>query len=231
MILYEGTGKYSPWWTFVLAINDMVCVAFPILSIGLVGFRYYSHFFTDNGYMTFTLPVKRGTLYLSKFLNAMIWDLSATVVSVVASGITLLFLPEDNTVWSVSLTSFNIFENVFWAMAEDDVLYSVVFLLSMTIGKYAIIYLGLTIGAIFVRKAKVIVSLVLIYAFFIATVVTGLIVLLLLGFWSSAAGSLFPNSNLGIWDLMNFISILILTGASLLHCINLHLLEKKLNLS
>ena len=39
------------------------------VSIILVYWRTYTHFYTDEGYLTFSLPVKRSTLYLSKVLT------------------------------------------------------------------------------------------------------------------------------------------------------------------
>ncbi len=43
--------------------------------------RYYMHFFTDQGYLTFTLPVKRSTHFWSKAVSGMIYLLCASAIS------------------------------------------------------------------------------------------------------------------------------------------------------
>ena len=231
MILSTSSLDHIPWGTFVIMINNMVDVAFPLFSAVLVGLRYYSHFFTDNGYMTFTLPVKRSTLYLSKFLNAMVWDISATLVSVSASGIIGLFLPEsENTIAMFPFDSANIFMELLAMLTENNIAHAIALLLAMTVGKYAIIYLGLTMGAIFVRKSKVVASLALMYAFFMAAILSGVILVLLLALWSVYAEEVFPQG-LSDWNPLGFASIVICTASALIHVTNLHLLEKKLNLS
>ena len=232
MILNEGNPDHIPWGTFVIMINNMVDVAFPLLSAVLVGLRYYSHFFTDNGYMTFTLPVKRSTLYLSKFLNAMVWDISATLVSVAASGIIGLFLPEsENTIAMFPFDSGNIFMELLEMLTGNNIAHAIALLLAITVGKYAIIYLGLTMGAIFVRKSKVVASLALMYAFFMAAVLAGLILLLLIILWIMSAMEVLPGGLPDSWTPIGFVSILVYTASALIHVTNLHLLEKKLNLS
>ena len=41
---------------------------------GATHYRFYRNFFTDEGYLTFTLPLKRRTLLLSKTLNSALWQ-------------------------------------------------------------------------------------------------------------------------------------------------------------
>ena len=58
----------------------MAILIFPIVMFILVFLRFYKNFYTDEGYLTFTLPVKRGTLLMSKTLNAMIWTVLSSLV-------------------------------------------------------------------------------------------------------------------------------------------------------
>ena len=55
-------------------IGSMFCIMAMVMgmtvSFILVFWRMYTHFYTDQGYLTFTLPVKRSTLYLSKVIMA-----------------------------------------------------------------------------------------------------------------------------------------------------------------
>ena len=47
-------------------------------------FRFYKSRFTDEGYLTFTLPVNAHQIFLSSFLNILFWLLISAVVVVVA---------------------------------------------------------------------------------------------------------------------------------------------------
>jgi hypothetical protein len=161
----------------------------------------------------------------------MVWDISATLVSVAASGIIGLFLPEsENTIAMFPFDSANIFMELLEMLPGNNIAHAIALLLAITVGKYAIIYLGLTMGAIFVRKSKVVASLALMYAFFMAAILAGVILVLLLALWSVYAEEVFPQG-LSDWNPLGFVSILVCTASALIHVTNLHLLEKKLNLS
>ncbi len=52
--------------------------------------RYYTHLFTDQGYLTFTLPVKRSTIFWAKTASASIYNFGAiTVASIMSILMTL----------------------------------------------------------------------------------------------------------------------------------------------
>ena len=50
----------------------VICGYFAVW--GAVHYGFYRNFYTDEGYLTFTLPVKRRTLLLSKTLNSTLWQ-------------------------------------------------------------------------------------------------------------------------------------------------------------
>lgn len=50
----------------------VVIIAFPLISNILIYLRFYQNFFTDEGYLTFTLPAKRSQLLNSKLISAFI---------------------------------------------------------------------------------------------------------------------------------------------------------------
>ena len=72
-ILVAGMG----FSLFFMFLGIMVCmVAANILLI----VRFYKHKFTDEGYLTFTLPVNSHQIFLSAGLNHMIWMLISGLV-------------------------------------------------------------------------------------------------------------------------------------------------------
>ena len=58
---------------FTLIVVSGILLNSPIYSYVHVFLRFYTNLFTDEGYLTFTLPAKRSTVLLAKTLNAIIW--------------------------------------------------------------------------------------------------------------------------------------------------------------
>lgn len=91
-------------------------VAFCVISTILVYVRFFKNFFSDEGYLTFSLPVPRRTLYLAKTVNALIWDLATVGVVALIVTLAVLIIPTPCfTEWStcsvgpVDLTLFRAF--------------------------------------------------------------------------------------------------------------------------
>ena len=74
-------------------LGFIAMVACLSVSVILVYWRTYTHFYTDEGYLTFTLPVKRSTLYLSKVITAAIVELSTGLLFVLGIALILLVAP------------------------------------------------------------------------------------------------------------------------------------------
>jgi hypothetical protein len=81
--------------TIVIVASVFAAVAFVILSIILMIVRYYSNFFRDEGYLTFTLPVKRQTLFASKVISAMLLQLATGLVVLLAVSVVMVMVPYD----------------------------------------------------------------------------------------------------------------------------------------
>ena len=58
----------------ICALSFLVVAFYPIAVLTITSERCYKSFFTDEGYLTFSLPIPRKTLYLSKVLSAALWD-------------------------------------------------------------------------------------------------------------------------------------------------------------
>ena len=71
---------------FVIFVISVI--AYCLAATLLVLYRFYKSKFTDEGYLTFTLPVKPGQLFLSSLLNLMFWQ----IISVCVIGLSLLLL-------------------------------------------------------------------------------------------------------------------------------------------
>ena len=72
------TVSYIIFLISVIAIG--VCIMFVAV---LIYVRYYKHLFTDEGYLTFTLPVSRKQIFFSKLVNAGFWMILSEAVLLV----------------------------------------------------------------------------------------------------------------------------------------------------
>ena len=157
----------------IVGIFCVIAVAVSyVFTMILVFVRFYRHFFTDEGYLTFTLPVKRSTLLLSKSINAVIWFAAHSLVV----GISML-------IFAVLVTPPK-YGGFFINFALLDRLWEFISLLWQYIGAWLIVYIleGLlallvslmfsvfliqfciTVGSVLVKKAKLIVSVAIYYA-------------------------------------------------------------------
>jgi len=78
---------------FCLLVVSAFSAAVTILCLR----RYYTHFFSDEGYLTFTLPVKRGTLLWSKTLSAFVIVLASVIVQIISALAFIVCVPDG---WS-----------------------------------------------------------------------------------------------------------------------------------
>ena len=63
-------------------------IAFVVLTLVYIVYRFYKNYFTDEGYLMNTLPVRPISLIFSKLFNAWIWILLSAVVALASLNIT-----------------------------------------------------------------------------------------------------------------------------------------------
>lgn len=133
----------------------------PILSL----VRFYKHFYTDEGYLTFTLPVRRRTLFLSKIVNASIFNAMYFLLMVFSVSAALVCaLPSD--ILADFFSAFGKMLDGLKLLGAWNVVYFVEWIaLFVAIDLFAtlLLYLCVTIGALVVRKAKLVVGLAIYY--------------------------------------------------------------------
>ncbi len=144
-------------------------VAFVIFSELLIYIRFYKHLFTDEGYLTFTLPVKRQELVASKLITGSVTTLLTAVVTVINASIVILTTFKDDIFYkgwfeelkkiiNETLTEYGT------ATVIADVLCIIAIALLSIVLTITFTYLCLTIAAIISKKAKVITAVGIYYA-------------------------------------------------------------------
>ncbi len=80
--------------TYFLTMLSTYALSFGIsIYLGLIGvlriIRYFTHFFTDQGYLTFTLPVPRKTLFRAKIVSHVLYAFWSYGILILGGGIML----------------------------------------------------------------------------------------------------------------------------------------------
>ena len=132
--------------------------AFSILGVFLPFFRFYKNLYTDEGYLTFTLPVRRSSIYWSKTLNSMLW--------IVLTILTVLVCSAANQLIGGSGSAIEEYRALFdYAKAETGVWFpvliaeGVLLLAALLAESVAKVQFSVTVGSMLAQKHKVIASI------------------------------------------------------------------------
>lgn len=161
----------------LIAISCMLGVVasyFAIIGYALVVLfsvmkRFYCHLFTDEGYLTFTLPVKRSALLGSKVLAAFLINMMSLVVEVVCLGFFFV------AIYSFSpFVRHELLQTLAWGFEELSLVTHgflpvymaefVLYLLASSLFGTLFGFLCITIGSIVAKRQKILASIGIYYA-------------------------------------------------------------------
>lgn len=239
------------WLLFAAAAARLVffaCIAAIFISfiftLILVFVRFYRHFFTDEGYLTFTLPVKRSTLLLSKTANAAIWFCAQFAVTGISVLLILMIGAKPEGGGFLNLGFFEEVREFFvfgWeAIGAWLIVYTAEALLGVAVYlAYSIllVYFCITFGAVIAKKAKIIASIGVYYA---VTVLLGTIgqfcLMLLAAIMVSGAAVVLENAPQDqICTVVSFVILAVVCAiaslTALFYSVTQLMLDRKLNLA
>ncbi len=211
----------------------------------LVFWRLYTHFYTDQGYLTFTLPVKRSTLYLSKVISGTIFEVATFLILLLGIGVILLFAipPEavgENTMLGMLgaygrvLVDGIIRELGWWLLIWIPLI--LVFLVAVLLAGNGLMFLCITIGSIVAKKHKLLAAIGIYYL--VNAGVSFILQILSMFLVSGLVGSLEATVNAGktIGCVTVTAALLIACAAAgslamVYHFMTVSRLERKLNLA
>ena len=130
-------------------------------SLFFLIYRFYKRCFTDEGYLTFTLPVTSHQILLSSLVNTIIGELIMLLAVGLSVGIAvLLFLGAfpENLIWAdVSVGLKEAFSQMWASLAEHmDVLASMTATgIISALAELIVLMLAVTIGAMIAKKHKI----------------------------------------------------------------------------
>ena len=225
----------------VIGLLFLAILAASFVSMFIIMQRFYKSCYSDEGYLTFTLPVTTNQILLSKTISGFIWTIINAVViiiSVIVSGFIIYFATGGNLTdaWAGIQDIFEFFISavglnvdaieVIFILLEYLILIIVAALYSILL-----VYLSITIGCQVARKHKILASLGF---FFIITMgismvnsVIQFIIMIPLGFGMQSSTYSFTN----YYHITNWSNIILSAAIAIgSYFICRHIMNKKLNL-
>lgn len=231
-----------------LMIGSIFCILAMVMgmtvSFILVFWRMYTHFYTDEGYLTFTIPVKRSTLYLSKVIMGTLLQLATILVLVVGVlFIVLVAPPTESGEFFLDFEAFRAIGEFFvstwetcgaWMLLWIPAILAI--LLLMGLFQSGLIYLCITIGAVVAKKHKLIAAIGIYYGVNTVVGFVGEFILMFLmagimGILAAAAMAGGAVMGITITAVLFIVALAFATLAAIVHFMTLNKIEKKLNLA
>lgn len=215
---------------FMLVVGGIS--AFALLSEILIFARYYNNCFTDEGYLTFTLPVKRSQLLNSKFIASLIVN-AATGLCLYTNVINIFVIAfrDDKDFWNSFVYMFEEipdFASEWLYVAEALVLFVGLVVLSTLL-----MFVCITFASVVAKKGKVFAAIGIYYgvtmviSFFLQIVYT--IGGVWLFEWIATLSEAFIKSFVALFLFV--IILFVVTMCVVLYTLTLWMIDKKLNLS
>ncbi|MBQ9080311.1 MAG: hypothetical protein IJY27_04480 [Clostridia bacterium] len=220
-------------------------IASVIITEILVFLRFYKNFFTDEGYLTFTLPVSRKSLLASKTVNAFIWTLAQVFLLLfciifIFGTISTPMSEGSGIINPVLLVSIGDFFIEAWKSVGAWVIVYVIEALVMvglsTLFSISLAHFCITFGSVIAKKHKLLAAIGIYY---VTNMVLSFITQIAAILGMAIIGSLYDADGYysAVYDINPVIAVLLLIViavmavlAIVMYRLTLRQLERKLNL-
>lgn len=172
---YKIIGSLSTLFQVLCVMAIFVC--FNGLFIYII-YRFYQSIYTDEGYLTLTLPVKSTQIVFSKLVTAIIWRIITYIVTVFDL---FLVLRKDNRDYSLVQLKDDIFRNIHETALGMDVSYGllitqIIILILLTFStQFLLGYASITVGSSTIPKHKVLGTILFFLIFWVVMFILGLL--------------------------------------------------------
>ena len=219
----------------IASLCNLIILGSSIVTMLMVYVRFYKNLFTDEGYLTFTLPVKRSELLASKTIHAFTWQTLHLLLIAVCK--TVSYAATDNYLYtsSVEWLSQAWENNGAWLILYGLLL--LVMYVGIMLFSIALVYFCITLGAVIVKKAKLILSIAIYYvlnSIINSTVMTAFFIII--GVVVASYDIMFSTVtdlqlNIVIALALAVIALIIFIFTALMYFITLSCIERRLNLA
>ena len=150
-----------------LGLSIVSVVAFMLVSVIFVYVRFYKNFFTDEGYLTFTLPVKRTTLLNSKLIMSTGTVIATIIAGAINVGVMLLIgfneIIFSKPLWKEIKNFIRILLNEIKGYSAVYLIEAVLILILLTVFSVLFVFCCITFASIITKKARVITAIGIYY--------------------------------------------------------------------
>lgn len=216
-----------------------ISVIAMISAVFVAGFmlmqRYYRNLFTDEGYLTFTLPVKTEHILLSKLTSAVIWGAFVVVCSVAAVLIIVLFGTTPELVNHKALEEIVHFVQALFKIDFDINGYLIfvqtfITLILSVVEQYLMIYLAITLGNQVAKKHKVLGAIGMYFVVYAVCQAINSVVLVIFGLSIGGIAVLSGTGEAAINWMLGLTSLLSVGYILAFFFINNRIIKTRLNL-
>lgn len=183
-------------------------LAYLIICFISVYARFYKNFFTDEGYLTFTLPVKTHTLVISKLLAGFLWEI-ITIVITGAMIMTMVFIGTASSGKFINIELFKSFVHFLRESFETITSFPIFTLSVITqwLTRELLIFLAITIGSTVAKKQKILASVGFYFALNSGLQIASTVITMIagLGFGSSYGTNALLSGTLGEGAVVSFV--------------------------
>ena len=248
-ILVNTSG--SLWWDtaeglgviLVMALGMFLFFSVVALSVYAIAvqvillYRFYKNKYTDEGYLTFTLPVKPTQIFWSSFLNMLIWLVISVLVVFGVVFLAVLFGTAEhgliNTdVFDAMKDLLELFRVIDWDLLLQEqysIPYIIVLGLTFLLTPFYALFMPMaciTAGAVLAKKHKILASFGVYYGVnFVVGIITSVVSVVPTILMMSSQDS--EGLYLVSMAIQLVISLALAIGA---YCFTIHTMKKKLNL-
>ena len=235
---------YNVWAVLAAAAMGMflffgaIALSIYVIAVQVILlYRFYKSKFTDEGYLTFTLPVKTTEIFWSSFVNILLWLLITIAIVVAIVFVVILFgtaetglINRDVFVVIGELIDFFAGEDWIAVLTESGgAAYLVILVLTALVSPFYALFVPMcciTVGAVLAKKHKILASFGIYYGVnFVVGIITSV---------ATVVPSLFLLSNNDIamyYTVSGAVQLTITTALTLgAYFLTIYLMKHKLNL-
>ena len=156
-ILTSETPKTGAVLVAVLMIlaTILTIVAVAVMPIIMIAIRFYKNLYSDEGYLTFTLPVSRANLLNSKIISSFIIEM-ASVLTVAINVLLMAIIAGANFS--------EIFQGYVFRVGDGILALAFVLLFSLlVVSSTLLMFVCISVGAVITKKHKVLAAIGIYY--------------------------------------------------------------------
>ena len=212
--IMEYTGIF--WPSILIVMVMLIAVLLFGIALSIIGYqapilyRFYKNKFTDEGYLTFTLPVKAWEIWWSSVIPMMLWGVVITALAAVSGFFIFAFGLETEGFWDVGIWELGkdmlnlIFDGWAYIFGKETVIIEIVLLIASSISGCILPMFSIVLGCLIAKKYKPLASIGAYYLLYTCTsVISTMISGILLVFLEAAGVEIQAYAPLMITGILN----------------------------